>query len=167
MPLTKRSVRPDPEKLLLKAERYEEKGDLRNAFKSLLAGAMLQDSGCQSNLGNFYASGKGVRKNLKKAAYWYKRAYRNGAGYAASNLAVDRRNAGDIRSAMIWFRKAIAQKDGDACVELAKIYKTRRGGQKSAVALLRRALRMSRDYITENGREEAESLLRELVSATR
>src|ERR1700722_8072313 len=79
--LNRRSARPD--KLLLEAERYEARGDLRNAFKSLLAGALLEDSGCQSNLGNFYSSGKGVRRSLEKAAYWYKRAYKNGAAYAA------------------------------------------------------------------------------------
>jgi TPR repeat protein len=165
MALTKRSVTRDPGKLLLEAERYEEKRDFRNAFKCLLAGALLEDSGCQSNLGNFYSSGKGVRKSLEKAAYWYKRACKNGAAYAASNLAIDRRNAGNIRSAVLWFKKAIALKDGDACIELAKIYKSRKAGQKIAVALLRRALRMS--YITESGREEAESLLKELASAAR
>jgi len=165
MLLAKRSVTPDPEKLLLEAERYEERGDFRNAFKSLLAGALLEDSGCQSNLGNCYASGRGVRRSLEKAAYWYRRAYRNGAGYAASNLAIDRRNAGNIRSAVVWFKKAIALKDGDACIEMAKIYKSRKGGRKTAVALLRRSLRMSREYVTESGREEAESLLKELASA--
>lgn len=167
MPLAKRRVtQSDPHKLLLEAERYEKRGDLRHAFKALLAGALLEDSGCQSNLGNFYSSGKGVRRSLEKAAYWYKRAYRNGAGYAASNLAIDRRNTGNVRSAVVWFKKAIALKDGDACIELAKIYKSRKGAQKIAVALLRRALRMSR-YLTESGREEAESLLKELASLTR
>ena len=153
-------------KFLLEAERYEESGDFKSAFKSLLAGALLEDSGCQANLGNFYSSGKGTRKSLENAAYWYKRAYRNGAGYAASNLAIDCRNAGNIRSAVIWFKKAIARKDGDACIPLAKIYVARRGGQKVAVTLLRHPLRMSRDYLSQSGREEAESLLRELTSRT-
>ena len=166
MTAAKRKKTADAEKFLLEAERYEESGDLKSAFKSLLAGARLEDSGCQANLGNFYSSGKGTRKSLEKAAYWYKRAYRNGAGYAASNLAIDRRNAGNIRSAVIWFKKAIARKDGDACIPLAKIYIARRGDQKVAVAvtLLRQALRMSRDYLSQSGREEAESLLQELAS---
>ena len=152
---------------LLEAERYEEAGDFRSAFKCLLAGAQLGDSGCQTNLGNFYASGKGVRKSLEKAEYWYRRAYRNGYRSAASNLAIDKRNQGNIRSAVIWFKKAIELKDGDACIPLAKIYKARRGGQKVAVGLLRRALRMSRSDLSESGREEAESLLKELTAAAR
>jgi TPR repeat protein len=74
MTLAKRTKKLDPEKLFLEAERYEETGDFKSAFKSLLAGALLGDSGCQSNLGNFYASGKGTRRSLEKAAFWYKRA---------------------------------------------------------------------------------------------
>jgi TPR repeat protein len=167
MTLAKRDRTADPEKLLFEAERYEEAGDFKRAFKCLLAGALLGDSGCQANLGNFYASGKGTKRSLDKAALWYKRAYKNGAGYAASNLAIDRRNAGNMRSAVIWFRKAIARKDGNACILLAKIYVARRGGRKVAVALLRRALRMNQNYVTESGREEAESLLKELTDVAR
>jgi TPR repeat protein len=158
MTLAKRTRKLDLEKLFLEAERFEAMGDFKSAFKSLLAGARLGDSGGQANLGNFYASGKGSRKNLENAAYWYKRAYRNGAGYAASNLAIDRRSAGNIQSAVVWFRKAIARKDGEACILLAKIYIARKGGQKAAVTLLRQALRMKWDYLSESGREEAESL---------
>ncbi len=163
----KREKTPDPAKLFLEAERYEETGDFSSAFKCLLAAAQLGDSGSQLNLGNFYASGKGVRKSLEKAAYWYKRAYRSGDRSAASNLAIDRRNEGNIRSAVIWFKKAIALKDGDACIPLARIYKGRKGGQKIAVALLKRALRMSRSDFSESGREEAESLLKELTAPAR
>jgi TPR repeat protein len=158
MTVAKRDKTADAEKFLLEAERYEESGDFKSAFKSPLAGAQLEDSGRQANLGNFYSSGKGTRKSLENAAYWYRRAYRNGAGYAASNLAIDCRNAGNIRSAVIWFKKAIARKDGDASIPLAKIYIARRGGQKVAITLLRQALRMSRDYLSQSGREEAESL---------
>jgi len=153
---------PAAERLFLEAEQFEEKNDFRNAFRCLLAGAQLGDSGSQLNLGNFYASGKGTRKSLEKAAYWYKKAYKNGYSTAALNLAIDRRNEGNVRSAVAWFKKAIAMKDGNACIELAKIYKSRKGGQKVATDLLRRALRLNRDGISEAGREEAESLLHEL-----
>ncbi len=67
---------PDAERLLLETEQYEEKRDFKNAFKCLLSAAQLGDAGSQLNLGNFYASGKGVRKNPAKAAHWYKRPIR-------------------------------------------------------------------------------------------
>jgi TPR repeat protein len=163
MTSVKRDKTPDPEGLFLEAEQSEEKGDFRHAFKCLLAAAQLGDTGSQLNLGNFYASGKGVRRNLEKAAHWYKKAYKNGYSTGALNLAIDRRNEGRVRSAVIWFKKAIAMNDGEACIGLAKIYNARKGGQKAATSLLRRALLLSRDYISEASKEEAESLLKQIA----
>ena len=163
MTSAKRDKTTDPERLFSEAEHYEEMGDFRNAFKCLLAAAQLGDAGSQLNLGNFYAWGTGTRRSLEKAAYWYKKAYRNGYSTGALNLAIDRRNAGNVRSAVIWFKKAIAMSNGEACIELAKICKTRKGGQKTAADLLRRALRMSRDDISEAAKEEAESLLKAMA----
>lgn len=102
-----------------------------------------------------------------KAAYCYKKAYKSGYSCGALNLAIDRRNQGNTRSAVIWFQKAIAMNDGDACIELAKIYKTRKGGQKAAANLLTRALRLTRDNISEAAMEEAKSLLKALAKASR
>ena len=44
------------EELFNAADKYEEKGDLKNAFKCLLAAAQSGHVGRQTNLGNFYAS---------------------------------------------------------------------------------------------------------------
>jgi TPR repeat protein len=60
MTVAKRNKTDSPENFLLSAERFEEARDFKSAFKSLLAGALLGDSGCQANLGNFYASGMGT-----------------------------------------------------------------------------------------------------------
>jgi hypothetical protein len=68
---------------------------------------------------------------------------------------------------VIWFKKAIARSDGEACIELAKIYKTRKGGRNAAANLLRLALRLNRDCISEAGREEAEFLLNEIGNGTK
>jgi len=72
MTAAKRNRTHDPEKFLRAAEQFEESGNFKSAFKSLLAGALLEDSGCQANLGSFYASGKGMRRSLEKAAFWYR-----------------------------------------------------------------------------------------------
>ena len=162
MTSAKRRKSPDTERLFLEAEQYEENGDFRNAFERLLTAAQLGDVGSQLNLGNFYARGKGVRKNLEKAAYWYKKAYKNGESYGAFNLAIDRRNEGKIRSAVIWLKRAIAMNHGEACIALAKISSARKGGQKTATNLLRRALRLSRDFVSDDAKEEAKSLLKKI-----
>jgi TPR repeat protein len=154
-----REKKADAERLFLEAERCEEKGDSRTAFDYLLAAAQLGHARSQVNLGNFYSSGKGIRRNLKKAAHWYRKGYQNGYSDGALNLAIDWRDTGNIRSAVVWFKKAIEMNSGDACIQLAKIYAARIGGKKAAAKLLRRALGMNRDNISEAGREEAESLL--------
>lgn len=149
------------EQTFLEAEQAEEKGDFRKAFELLSSGAKSGHAGSQLNLGNFYAWGRGVRRDLKKAAYWYKKAYRNGYDTGAFNLAIDRRNQGDVRSAVIWFKKAVAMNSGEACVELAKIYKARKD-RRTAVGLLKRAVRLNRDHISDAVKEEAESLLKQM-----
>jgi TPR repeat protein len=159
MTSARRDKTADAEILFFEAEQYEEKGDYRAAFDRLLAAGQLGHAMSQVNLGNFYASGRGVRRNLEKAAHWYKKGYQNGYSDGALNLAIDRRDAGNIRSAVVWFKKAIAMHSGDACIQLAKIYGSRKGGQKAAANLLRRALRMSKDNISEAAKEEAEILL--------
>jgi TPR repeat protein len=45
-----------------------------------------------------------LQRNLEKAAYWYKKAYKSGDNCGALNLAIDRRKQGNIRSAVIWFK---------------------------------------------------------------
>jgi uncharacterized protein len=154
---------PNPEVLFRNSERYEGNGNFRDAFKCLLVAAELGHVGSQINLGNFYAWGKGTRRNPEKAAYWYKKAYTSGDSDGAHNLAIDRRNEGNIRSAVVWFKKAVAMNNGDSLIELAKIYKARRGGQKSASELLKRALQLGRENISDAERKEAKCLLEEMA----
>lgn len=152
----------DADALFLKAERREEAGDFRSAFRNLLAAARLGHAMSQVNLGNYYAEGKGVTRNSRNAAHWYKKAYRNGDRDGALNLAIDKRNEGNLKLAIIWFRHALSLNSGDACMELAKIYKSRKGGKKTAIGFLRRALRMTSEEISEEQKLEAKLLLKEL-----
>jgi hypothetical protein len=152
----------DAESLFLTAERLEEEGKFSAAFRRLLRAATLGHSGSQVNLGNYYASGTGVRKNLSKAAYWYKAAYRQGNSTAARNLAIDRLSIGNIRSAIQWFKKGIEQEDGGSYIGLAKIYASRRGGKEKAIKLLERVRRMNRTHASELDQEQAKSLLAKL-----
>lgn len=163
MPKAKHHNAARAARLFIDADKYEEKRNFRAAFECYLSAAKLGDTGCQVNLGNYYSWGRGTRKSLEKAAYWYKKAYRGGEASGAHNLAIDRRNQGDLRSAIFWFKKAVAMDDGDAHIELAKIYAPNRGGRKKAIELLRRTLRLRRVNISQAGREEADSLLQEIL----
>jgi hypothetical protein len=52
-----------------------------------------------------------LQRNLEKAAYWYKKAYKSGDDCGALNLAIDRRKQGNIRSAVIWFKNLVDKPD--------------------------------------------------------
>ena len=144
------------------AELKEEQGDLRGAFRSLLAAAKRGDILSPLNLGNFYASGRGVRKNLQEAARWYKRAYRSGQSAGAINLAVDLQKQGNVRGAIAWLKRAVVMDDGEACVQLAQIYLKRRNGAKTAANLLRKAISLSPSNISDESKEHAKVLLRRI-----
>lgn len=152
--------------LFLEAERFEERHEFSKAVRCLSKAAALGHSSSQLNLGNCYASGTGVRKNLAKAAYWYKAAYRGGNVTAARNLAIDRSSAGNIRSAIIWFNKGIEKKDGGSFVALAKLYASQRGGREKAIKLLKRVGKLNRTNASDLDREQAEALLAQLLKVS-
>jgi len=152
----------DIELLLVDAERLEEAGDYKMAARVLRRGAKLGNTSCQINLGNYYAAGTGVRKNLERAAHWYKTAYKNGDRSGALNLAIDKRNNGALRSAESWFKKAAAMRDGGAHVELAKMYIAKGEKKHEALKMLKRAVKLSSDDVSIDEKVEAKSLLRKL-----
>lgn len=149
------------------AEIKEERGEFQGAFKSLLAAAKSGDILSPLNLGNFYAAGRGVKKDLREAARWYKRAYNYGQSAGALNLAVDLEKQGNQRGAVAWLKRAVVMNDGDAHLRLAKIYLKRRNGRKRAVDLLTKAISFSPSNISDETREQAERLLRRLTRASK
>jgi TPR repeat protein len=154
--------RYNTENFLADAERLEEAGNYKMASRVLRRGAKLGNTSCQINLGNYYAAGTGVRKNLERAAHWYGTAYKNGDRSGALNLAIDKRNHGAFRSAEGWFKKAVAMRDGGAHVELAKMYISQGKKEPAAHELLRQVTKMSRDDASIDEKAEAAALLRKL-----
>jgi TPR repeat protein len=114
----------------------------------------------QVNIGNFYSNGTGVPPSLEKAAYWYKKAYRNGVSDGAINLSVDLLNAGNIRGAIAWLKRAVDMNDGEAVLRLARIYLDKPRGKKKAIELLRKTQTMKRyAEISEQSQDDAAELL--------
>ncbi len=109
------------------------------------------------NIGYYYDRGVGVRKNPKRALFWYRAVWRkHGYESAANNIASIYRDRKDHRRAFVWYRKAAEAGDGDALVEVAVRYLRGRGVRRDpvrGVELLRRAIRSNR--ITESGRDDA------------
>ena len=111
-----------------------------------------------------YSAGRGVRKDLKKAAFWYKKAFNDrGSSTAAINLGIDLKNSGNIKGAIRWFEKARALGDGYAYIQLARIYAVRKTGRKKAESLLKEVLASDSENVTELDKEDAQQLLGNLV----
>jgi TPR repeat protein len=144
--------------LFQRADRQLEAGNLRSAFRLFLWGAKAGDTSCQVNLGNLYADGTGVKPSRERALYWYRRAYRRGETCAASNIGVVFRDEGNFKRALAWFERAAELKDGDANLEIAKIYLARNDKTK-AIHYLRETRKA--ESVTEASEEEAEKLLKQ------
>ena len=143
--------------LFSRADKLEDSGDLRAAFRLFLAGAKAGDSSCQLNVGNYYDDGKGIRRNRAAGLYWYKRAYRRGAAVAANNIGILWRNERKSKRALSWFRRAVKMGDDEANLEIAKYYLENENSPRMAIPHLERVCRSNR--VTEAGAEEAERLL--------
>lgn len=70
------------------------------------------------NLGVMY----GDRKDKKEEIFWYKKAWSKGYLSAASNTAIAYKELKQYKKAEKWFALAINSGDGDANLELAKMY---------------------------------------------
>jgi TPR repeat protein len=158
-PPSKRSRELKSDALFVRADKLEDSGHLKAAFRLFLAAAKAGDTGCQLNVGNYYCGGKGIRRNLSRGLYWYKRAYRHGDASAASNIGMTWRNEGNPKRALAWFRQAVKMGDDEANLEIAKYYLANENDPRKAIPYLERVCRSKR--VTEAGAEEAAKLLKQ------
>jgi TPR repeat protein len=147
--------------LLSRAHQQWDLKQLRSSFRLFLAAAKLGDVTAQLNLGYFYDVGIGVGRNRSKAIAWYKQAYRQGHGSAASNLGTIFRDEGDNGEALRWFKRAIEHRDFEANLEIAKIYLKRENQAAKAIPYLKKLLIKARkgSDVSEAVAVEAQKLL--------
>ncbi len=137
--------------------------DFETAFLIFHALSMQGDVNAYANLGVLYEQGMGTARDIDQAIYWYKKAWRcDGQTSACSNLADLYQKIGNRRAALYWWKKAVAEGDGEAALDLAKTYLARdlKVSRDKAKSLLQVAV--SSDVISSGGREEAEHLLAHL-----
>jgi len=148
-------------RLFERADKQWSAGKLKSAFRLFLAAAKGGDFACQLNLGTFYCDGIGVKPNRKLALYWYRRAYRQGYGPAAHCIGILFRDEGKPRRAIAWLERAAKLGDGDAKLDIAKIY-LGADDRTKAIPHLRQVFRAKPHEASEASREEAEGLLKEV-----
>ena len=142
--------------LCLRAEEQWERGELRSAFRRYLKAAKGPDRDSQVNVGYFYDKGIGVAPNRDAAMYWYKRAYRRGISYAASNIGTIWRDEGQSKRAIYWFQKAVELGEDGANLEIAKYYL--KDDPTNAIKLLTKVCESNR--VCGDEREEAKRMLK-------
>lgn len=140
-------------------DKYWSPGKLKLAFKQFLAAAESGDFYAFGIVGSFYDFGTGVKKNSSEALRWYRLAAKSGESFAANNAAVIWRDCGKRANAIKWFKKAIALGDGDANLNLAKMYLATNNFVQA-----RHYLRRTCDaaFVTQGSKEGARRLLRSL-----
>jgi len=99
---------------------------------ALLARANAGEAAAQVLVGESYAAGKGVERDLKQAAEWYRRAAEKGDVTGELHLAALYRDGGkgfarDMVQAAAWYRRAAEQGDAGAQGTLGLLYSVGQG----------------------------------------
>lgn len=112
------------DELYLKALKIEENGDFEKALRLFRQGAALGDAGAQNAVGLAYDSGQGVKKDKAEALKWFNKAHKSdGHTNYCGNVALSYAEMGQRRQAMHWWKKAIANGDGEAALGLESLTK--------------------------------------------
>jgi TPR repeat protein len=134
-----------------------QRGRVRAAFSKFLDLARRGDVSAQVNLAHFYSEGLASPKDTKQARVWSLRAFRGGAVHAATNLGINYWSEGKLVLAEKWLIKAAEQGDGDAWLELARLYLFAFADGRKSRAAARRVL--AAENVTEHSRAVAKALL--------
>lgn len=153
--------------LIQRAEECWTKGKLSDAFRLFLAAAKAGGVPAYSILASFYDQGTGVKANRRAALHWYIRAYREhdswykrGDSTSANNIGCIWRDKRKPRTAIMWFKRAVRLGDGDANLNIARIYLRSNRDRQKAARYLQRTI--DAKYVTDGSIEEARKLLSEI-----
>ena len=138
---------------------YEE-GDFKTAFQLFLKAAQNNNVDAMSRIACMYGDGEGVNRSYELSIQWDMKAIEMGNTSSLINLAITYRACGDIKRAKYWFEKSLASGDGDAALELAKLYMVSDKETDKVREYLNIAI--NNDNIIEASVEEAKNLLAEL-----
>ena len=138
---------------------YYESGDIDNAFINFQIGAGEGDTSCMVWLGILYGDGFKEDIGNKNEIFWYKKAWVKGDSAAPNNLAIVYKNQSKYIEAENWFKIAIENGDGDANLELAKLYISL--GKESLLISKYLTNTINSSYVAEQSIEEARVLITE------
>jgi len=147
------------ESVYLEADAAYENGEIEKAFRLFLRAAEEGDYDAMARVANMYSCGEGVTCNYEKAIEWEQRAIASGKTSSYINLAISYRTIGDMRMAKQWLEEAYRAGDGEAALELAKLYTVCESSKDTVLKYLNDTLHSPN--VSEGSVEEARELLRE------
>lgn len=134
------------------ADRHYEKGNLDVAFKIFLDLAKSGDIDSMSRVAIMFADGEGTPRDYKKSIYWDKKAAKLGSATSMLNLGITWRTLGELSKSRDCFIKALAAGNGEAALQLGKMYMFSQKELDTAKAYLQIAVKhksISQDSINE------------------
>ena len=102
---------------------FAEKPDYHRARKWYARAALQADATACNNMGFLYYNGKGVRRSKSLAKKWYKLAARAGSILALSNLGILYEDAGRLKKAVRYYRRAAEAGNKYAAKQLKRLDK--------------------------------------------
>src|ERR1700687_2288602 len=115
--------------LCQRAEKQWSDGNLGAAFKLFLAAAKAGWVPAFHIVAYFYGEGVGTKINQDASLHWYMRSYRETVSWyrnahqtSANNIGCIWRDRGELKKAISWFQRAVNLGDGDANLNIARIY---------------------------------------------
>lgn len=147
----------DNDELFRQADEQYDLGNLEGAFKLFLEAAEQGDISAMSRLAMMYGAGEGAPQDVEKSIEWDLKSIELGDSISMLNLGITYRMKGDILKTKYWFERALAAGDGEAALQLAKLYMVSDKEQKNIRYYLNVAI--NHDSINEMSQEEACELL--------
>lgn len=110
----------------------------KSQFELVRSQAEKGDAQAQLTLGSYYASGRGVSRDLIKAFKWHRKAAEQGLAQAQYRLAAEYANGAGVKQdpieAVKWLRRAAEQGLAEAQWQLGRCYSTGEGIGENPVA---------------------------------
>jgi uncharacterized protein len=145
------------------ASRLFDDAQYKEAFEQFLYLAKQGNSSAMTRVAVMYGEGKGVEYDFEECVRWDMKAADAGSQAALLNLGISYRNTGDARAAKRWFEKSLQMGDGEAALELAKMYLISELETERVKKYLDQALQSKNTC--EASREEARQLLIKILLA--
>jgi TPR repeat protein len=149
-----------PDDFFSQAETEYEKENFSLSLELFKKAAGLGDCHAMSRIAIMYDAGLGVVSDIEKSIEWDLKAIAAGSSTSLLNLGITYRRIGNIREAKRLFEIALGNGDGEAALELARLYSVSEKETEAVRKLLGFAI--SSSDLSADSMDEAQRLLSEI-----